>query len=127
MSKEAREAAERIVNAQRFWTGTVPFGPGYLDIDERDVMRVARACLAEHPADDDEPVTAEWLESIGFYRDGTHPDDPFTCRESALYLSPKYDDETTWVVFVEVYEIGNIKTRGDVRRLLTALGIEVPK
>lgn len=41
MSKEAREAAERIVNAQRYWTGTVPFGPGYLDIDESDVMCVA--------------------------------------------------------------------------------------
>lgn len=124
MSEELRSAAERILYSPTLHLGD---GPGVACIRPEDAVALAEAYLAEHPADDGEPVTAEWLESIGFYRDGVHPDDPFTCRESSIYLSPKYDDEKLWVVFVEVYELGKSKTRGDVRRLLAALGIEVVK
>lgn len=142
MSEDLRAAAERMrsylsyladkearVDAEHPYGVNHWAGGWYFNNEQyrRDGLMLRDAYLAEHPADDSESVTFEWLESIGFYRDGTHIDDPLTCCESAIYLSPDHNDETVWVVFVEVYELGHVKTRGDVRRLLAALGIEVPK
>ena len=85
----------------------------------REVNRV----LAEHPADDDELLTAEWLhytnadylDRSGLWR--------FTSGAATLVA---YSSLTVW----SITQAGNtvnvtIKTRGDVRRLCTALGIEL--
>lgn len=83
---------------------------------------LAKAYLAEHPADDDEPVTAEWLESIG-----ANSDDGlfFTGHDAVDFELTEF--EGTWHVDVGWRTICLVETRGDVRRLLAALGIEVAK
>lgn len=72
------------------------------------VLMLAKAYLAEHPVDDDEPVTNEWLWSLPLYR-------------KAIWRW------TNNFVFDVSGQSAPCKTRGDVRRLLAALGIEVPK
>ena len=57
MTDELRAAAELCINKMNEY--------GYLPgsfVDE--CIPVLQAYLAEHPADDDEPVTEEWLLSI---------------------------------------------------------------
>lgn len=73
-----------------------------------DNMIVARnAALAEHPADDDEPITEEWLESSGAL-------DALTEAFGMLHISDG------------VVRVGKgLSTRGEVRRLCEALGIEL--
>lgn len=45
MITNPRAAAERITNAPRYWTGSIPVGPGSVDIDIEDAVRVAAAYL----------------------------------------------------------------------------------
>lgn len=79
--------------------------------DNAGVM-LAKAYLTEHLLDDDEPVTEEWLETIGFdhgYLDADYW--VIECRKLALRLNS--------------YPVKENPTRGDVRRLCKALGIEL--
>ena len=62
----ATKAAERLRRQQ------TPCG-GFVSTDFEqfsvDMIAVANAYLAEHPADDDEPIVEAWLLSVGFLRD----------------------------------------------------------
>lgn len=107
--------------------------------DDHDVTRfighawvLVKAHLAEHPADSDEPVTLEWLtDHAGFVR----PDPTYSrrvylvCNNVRLHLFPwalgwaaevrqKLDGDASDIVSL----LGVLTTRGDVRRLLAALG-----
>ena len=96
------------------------------------LIRLARHILSagRDATGDAEPVTEEWLRSIGFYQSGDGPlwldsEDGFTmsvlltCDNIKwLYCSPVDDDGKARSVAVP-----DPKTRGDVRRLLAALGI----
>ena len=76
--------------------------------------------LAERPPDDDEPVTEEWLLSVGFNDRGVGE----FVRDSLLVTrSPRYG----WLYSVGAgSRLGNGNmTRDDVRRLLEALGVEL--
>lgn len=85
---------------------------------------------AEHPSDDDEPISEEWLLTVG----GEHGYD-------GLMIDFFGPDDITMSVFLpdganDTCHVGmgrksngvpldHIKTRGDVRRLCAALGIEL--
>lgn len=108
MSDDVRAAAERAV---RWYESMRRYG-GRWDALADDIVQSARAVLAEHPADDGEPVTDEWLESIG------HPTPP----------EPPQRGGHRWMVLVvdgkgSSYRLPNAATRGDVRRLCRALGV----
>lgn len=83
------------------------------------VRRVAAAYLAEHPADDAEPVTGTWLFSLGFRPAWGHPycfnanGIDVRCTADELALATRTDELWTH----------ERPTRGHVRRLLLALGI----
>ena len=99
------------------------------------VQSLARAALAAN-ADDDEPVTEEWLWSVGFAPEPTEDED---------YLRIEFTDCTGRVAsaFVEFESriwlgieqldyprdrhsrIASLTTRGSVRRLAAALGIQL--
>lgn len=132
---ELREAAERL----RRYAAKVPMIDVWPLIDtdyppedqRRDDRRIlADAWLAEHPAGDQEPIDGTFLQSIGF----TRPQSPASQeRYSAGAWINGYDPilfdrpmlkRKTFDVFVYGRFVSHIKTRGDVRRLLTALGIE---
>ncbi len=71
-----------------------------------DCEQLARAFLADHPADEDEPVTLADLESAGLHE----PEFPAIERDGKLF---------GWVCgYVE------IKTRRRLRALLEGLGVE---
>ena len=55
--------------------------PGFDEIQAAYVL--ADAYLAEHPADDEEPVDEAWLRSIGFVRDDSDP----ACEHETNFLS----------------------------------------
>lgn len=111
------------------------------------IQAVARAYLADHPADDVEPVTAEWLESLGFV---DTDENTLLARNRWLsepdLISGQVGQELRFVAVngdknggvkdwsVEIRTAGKTwgkgqavfypnTTRGHVRRLCTALGI----
>lgn len=93
-----------------------------------DLFVLKDAYLAEHPADDDEPVTEEWLRSVF----GGKPTGVIGWNFSVYFYatqSPEliyeYGQEADYF-----YQYGNAslpecKTRGDVRRLCMDLGIQL--
>lgn len=87
-------------------------------------VAVARACLADHPADDGEPVTREWVKSVLPTRTlsitFTNPDGD----EMLLGIIPVWTTNTEWKAWLDGLPICRVPTRGHVRRLLAALGIE---
>ena len=88
---------------------------------KRDLEIVGRQYMAEHPTDDDEKLTPEWLESVGWYFDEATV---MTHQDCNVYLSwDAGKPDKPWVVFVEVYELGKVRTRGDVRRLRQVLSM----
>ena len=135
---EIREAAERIRRQQYDQHGgEFLIGPnGEKWSRSMDGHTVANAYLAEHPTDDEEPVTESWLESCGGNVCHGCEDEPGSVefgksRTLSLVLS-QYDDMEFWRVFLEHPsskafamhdQLPDVNTRGNVRRLCAALGI----
>lgn len=115
MTDNVREAAERLRDAIK---GNSTFRVG-------DLAAVTLQYLAEHPADNDEPVTVEWLASVGFTID-VHQSVKVTAdlflvyRGGGWFLASGADTIKSAAV-----DLPDYKTRSDVRRLCAALGIEL--
>ena len=77
------------------------------------VAKLADAYIAEHPDDEDELVTEEYLKSIGFFENDTELE-----HQSHVVIVDKWG-----MGFTVCNGKPPIKTRGQVRRLLAALGI----
>ena len=112
MSNEVKEAAERLREEFEVHSSGIA----------RDACVVAEAYLAEHAADDGEAVTAEWLRTVGFYGKVNRPLS-FTQGELTLVI----EGPRCWInMGMRTKHLPpNIKTRGDVRRLCNALGVEL--
>lgn len=101
---------------------------GRLDADRRVL---ADAYLAEHPADDAAPVTAGWLESMGFQVKGGWWQ--LRCGDYEVYCYTSPSRPSGFVFKYESHDclddgdgaaiLPDLPTRGDVRRLLAALKI----
>jgi len=68
--------------------------------------------LAEHPADDDELLNTTWVEDMGLLGD---------INTKGLHLSCDYGRWVAW--FEGTVMLCEVNTRGDVRRLCAALGL----
>lgn len=106
-----------------------------------DIIAAAELALAEHPADDGEPITKEWLKSLGFSDSGYSfiitGEKDYGEDVARFRLACNGDDWTdgncSWEFHlrsIELEEQGGMlpcepKTRGDLRRLCRALGIEL--
>lgn len=94
-----------------------PMGELY-ELFQKDKESVVAAYLAEHPADDAEPLTEPWLRSVGG-KDGV--------ATAGIWLNNtigfRLDDLADVVVCNARPK--NVKTRGDLRRLAAALGIQL--
>lgn len=118
MTDELRAAAERL---RRWKAGD------HEVMESRHMLHanwsmLADAYLAEHPADDDEAVTEDWIESVRTcpwcvieFNDAVMLD----WEESTLYLHTEISDGIGVVTRVE---LPHLKTRGDVRRFCRAFG-----
>lgn len=118
MTPEQKAALERLRNSATPWYSGMTL----------DYIKVAYLWLSEHPADDDEPVTEEWLQkviapdrtarlgggfSVTFYATQTP-----TLSYYNSGIGGWYDDSSD-------IDVPKASTRGDVRRLCRALGIEL--
>jgi len=86
------------------------------DLTVEDLVMLAKAYLAEHRADDGELITFPWIESIG----------GVTADSGRVYLDTY--DMSFWIVQGGLNLTGTthiIKTRGQLRQLCRALGVEI--
>jgi hypothetical protein len=135
VTDELRAAAERCRDFA---------GPGWVDVENAssacvaDLLTLARDYLAEHPADDGEPIGFEWLaaQATRCHDEGYWDQPPngdvwweigtlsFTC--DSFQSDPGEPTETVaadWQVDGESLPRAMVpKTRGQFRRLLAALG-----
>ncbi len=120
-AEELRAAAIR--RRTNDWLGNRMYND-FVD-EDADARLLADAYLAEHHADDAEPITLEWLRSVGFQ-------DGHTKRRSlvagVIYVCPPYGPAPWWCGIKssnqDVYaQITKFATRGQIRRLATALSI----
>ena len=95
-----------------------------------DTQTLAAAWLARHPADDREPVTAAWIDAVG-------GDDERGCGVVAWPVGSlsklcvgQYRGTGAWHCWVrdghngeETVTLPQLTTRGQLRRLLAALGV----
>lgn len=103
-------------------------------LHDSDLAILAEAYCGEHPADENEPVTEEWLRSVGFKHG------PENCEIAPGYefvIQPPHccNDLALWHGYGDVFIRGgrhvffsiarNVNTRGRVRRLCAALGISL--
>jgi len=121
---QLRDAAERVR----------PHAAGNLGNAEiRDRNALATAYLAEHPADDWQPITADWLQSAGVPQT---QDRSYTVGRvdsvSVVWYPPGIADESPPQLCISLHpDLGVLTfhdnaTRGDLRRLCAALRIPFP-
>ena len=115
MSNELREAAKLVCSKSH--TANTQY--------EDAALRLARKYIAEHPEDDEEPKTREWLVSLpGAIPNGQYC--YFQCWKSANFrLIVQSDLGFVICAFGQSIRLKDewTKSRGDVRRLCKALGI----
>jgi hypothetical protein len=124
MSKELREAAKQMI---------VNLDAGGIDGAHDRLTRIivngaalAKAYLAEHPADDEEPVTPDMMLEWGFgdsiyYRSEKR----FEICDSVRVMFEACEGPKCWKasVWIGRYTTIDNPTCGDVRRLARALGV----
>jgi hypothetical protein len=81
-----------------------------------DWATLARAYLAEHPADDGEAITEDWLRAVGFK---SMPSEVGLWLDKTVGVDLRSDTPGCVVCNARP----RIATRGDLRRLAEALGI----
>jgi hypothetical protein len=124
MSKEVREAAQKILSEMNNLIEA-----NHASRFDLKIKLLAEAWLAEHPEDDDEEPSEEWLEKVGFKEDDTDTGKFMWINnhKSGNKFDLQYWYEVDcWMIAdadneIEVY----LATRGDVRRLARALLVEL--
>ncbi len=112
---ELRAAAERLTDPEDgIGEGTAnDYVCGGFAAD--DAFALATAYLAEHPADDGEPITAEWLRSVGFV---AHKPDGLPAYAVLPCVYIRLDGGELELDGIPL----DFSTRGQLRRLCAALG-----
>lgn len=131
MSNQLRDCAEQILGA--IIKTDTELGPCYTVNDTgcnglSEPYELAVAYLAEHPADDDEPVTEEWFRrEIG--QGSLVCDDEYFAITFRILKQQSGTERTVWFEAIDVDDqrsllVREFSTRGQVRLLCKALGIE---
>lgn len=116
-TEELRDACEVVLRSCGSFDGATAAGRARAGEAWDCAQAVARALLARLPAADDaEPVTEEWLASVGIRRNG--------CLDRAPHYRLPYRPGMGLRVFLPGLADGvESPTRGAVRRLLAALNV----
>lgn len=136
--KEAAERLRRVevnaFNGDVCWISKVydPVWGNPPGIDwNHDLRVVGIAYCQEHPADDDEVVTIEWLQSIGF-AEYQNPPQPLVEKVEVIVAAETLVGLYLWIGFCDQKPYGGMLgndcwwghpniTRGKVRRIVEAL------
>jgi hypothetical protein len=123
MSDELRAAAEQILAGE-----IVGVGSGYVTTKEfpESWKALARCYLSDHPQDDGELVTEEWLDRVLPMKNDSNWT-LFKHMPLQIEIEGPHGGFWLWILTDEEvpHRIREIKTRGDVRLLCRALGIEL--
>lgn len=129
MTNEQKAALERLRVASESNEACVSvYGEDWVTSKDvqRDAAVVVYLALAEHPADDDEPVTVEWFVKCGAKVEN-RPEgwvavfEPAWHAHTSLFI---YWDGTVIAKNMgHEARLNEVETRGDVLRLCRALGI----
>lgn len=119
---ELRAAAERRCAGGSVGFTNASWIPGSVEGLLRDAEALADAYLAEHPADDGVPVTQDWLVSIGFEPNPSSLTFDHRPLSLELFAENVGDPPSVEAVFDGI--VPHVNTRGGIRRLLRALGVE---
>lgn len=129
MNNDAREAAERRERLRGLFGRKNKFGnmstADYLAGQTwSDLWNECRASVAEHLADDHEPLTEEWLIETGFTdSEGYGLEVSIRNKETGADVAYRANDRSLW--FYMDRPIATPTTRGDVRRLCSVLGVKL--
>lgn len=121
MDDETKAALGRIRKERQGENVYPSWFPDYDMESRKDSHTLAEAYLAEHPADDDEPIDDAFAKAVGQCRF------PNGLTVELIYLEYQSTNESEWVVVAEDWEgesvllIKDAKTKGQVRRLIVAL------
>jgi len=122
MSDDVRAASGRLRRIHDWSRPLDVYGADYEHDYSDDVATIVQAYLREHPADDAEPITEDWLRAVTPF---------FYCDKSDLYSHRQVmlgvcDGRTAvWIGSTASGCSAYISTRGDLRLLANALGIEL--
>ena len=95
---------------------------------------ISNGTIYEHPADDEEPISEEWLHWVGGNYKYDADDEIEDCSfigwstNRGIQIGPSvalYVDDWNLMLDGTAVPGVHLKTRGDVRRLCRALGIEL--
>ena len=91
---------------------------------------LAKAWIAEHPADDDLCVTREWLQMVGWKKEEGQPNKWNIARHDAMAIGLWIVDDGWKAMLIhnavaQSCIVRGLKTRGDVRSLCKSLNIEL--
>lgn len=96
---------------------------------ERLCEMYAAAYLAEHPADDNTPIDEAWLRRVGFIRHMQSAGSNDLSLGNLIYVGRRNNSRREEAPEPRFYlrdiDLRHIKTRGQLRRLCIALGIEL--
>jgi hypothetical protein len=124
VTDELREAAERYANPKPSEAYPWP-----CDMHEqpmrrsRDAAVLARAYIAEHPADSELPVTEDWLRAVGFTADTDGTVSWFRKADLELYDQSPHG----WKSFVGARMLRPVSARGQLRGLCHWLCVALPE
>lgn len=119
---ELRAAAERGRKLYRE-------SPAHVQRREQCIIMglLSEAYLAEHPADDGEPVTEEWLKSTIGWIPVDGGTDGYIGVDKIIFCKGSENVYSAWLQtsnhYYDMRRIVRVYTRGDVRLLCRALGI----
>ena len=100
-----------------------------------DCQELAEAFIAEHPADDDETLTDEWLSSVADKRTQWGGGEPFYFIDKGYYVGtmqiikrkPEYRKTTLYFIAIDDEEgafiVSGVATRGKLRQACAFLEI----
>jgi hypothetical protein len=126
---ELRDAAMRLVR----WSESDPSGMFYDAITEAEAVAMARAWLADHPADEDEPTTAEWLSQFCSWDDlkwrGVVPKVAWVHRDDERLGFRYTENGYGWAAYYLTADLFDgseqyltmVPTRGHVRRFVEVM------
>jgi len=116
MNEELKQAAERLLNPHRVSDQFQEMMAQAYRIAD-DYTMLAEAYLREHPSDDDTPIDEAWLRSVGF---AERPEYPCGIWLDGLRYMPKHKN---WLWCETIMARCTVCTRGELRRLCSALGV----
>lgn len=129
MSDKLQQAVERLRRAKNGESieivyGTTNYWSAFARLGNDEAI-LSNAYLAEHPADDGEPINSEWLESIGSVKVLSDRWHGFYNGDGIEVSFFRPNETVPYKLTIDHQVTVEVKTRGDFRRLCKVFEIDL--